>query len=61
MTRDNDKYPGVPRVVDHVLANEDPSLDSLSKAHLIRQEVTLNRVVENASYDGHLMFKQLNP
>ena len=36
MAWDNDKYPGLPREVDHVLAKEDSSLDSLSEANLVR-------------------------
>jgi hypothetical protein len=35
MPWDDDNYPRVPWVVDHVLANEDSRLDSLSKANFV--------------------------
>ena len=52
--RDEDDGPAG-RVVKQELAEDDPGLDGLSQAHLVGEEVSLDRVLEDAPCDLHLV------
>ena len=56
----DNKHHGVMWLINDVLTDQDAGLDGFPKAHFVSKKISLDRIGENPSNSGDLMFQQLH-